>query len=71
MDAARRKYWRSYSGNPGLRFLLRDFVPRLWSGGLGQNDIDAIFIHNPQRCFSFRSTAARGANAQSKIVRRG
>jgi 5-phospho-D-xylono-1,4-lactonase len=71
MDAARRKYWRSYSGNPGLRFLLRDFVPRLWSGGLGQNDIDAIFIHNPQRCFSFRSTAARGANAVSEKVRRG
>jgi len=58
MDAARRKYWRSYGGNPGLAFLLRDFVPRLRSGGLRQNDIDAIFVHNPQRCYCFHSERA-------------
>jgi phosphotriesterase-related protein len=55
MDAARRKYWRSYGGGPGLRFLLRDFVPDLRSGGLRQIDIDAIFIRNPQRCYGFQS----------------
>ncbi|MGH9530682.1 MAG: phosphotriesterase family protein [Terriglobales bacterium] len=53
MDAARRKYWRSYGGGPGLRFLLHEFVPRLKSAGLSQNDINAIFIRNPQRCYSF------------------
>jgi phosphotriesterase-related protein len=70
MDAARRKYWRSYGGNPGLRFLLRDFVPRLRSGGLGEEDIDAIFIHNPQRCYSFHLTDC-GVNGESGTVRRG
>jgi predicted metal-dependent phosphotriesterase family hydrolase len=53
MDAARRKYWRSYGGKPGLRFLLTDFVPQLRAGGLDQTDIDAIFVRNPQRCYAF------------------
>jgi 5-phospho-D-xylono-1,4-lactonase len=53
MDAARREYWRSYGGSPGLRFLLHDFVPRLRSGGLRQADIDDIFVGNPQVCYSF------------------
>jgi 5-phospho-D-xylono-1,4-lactonase len=57
MDTARRKYWRSYGGGPGLRFLLHEFAPQLRSGGLAQNDIDAIFIRNPQRCYSFNSSA--------------
>jgi 5-phospho-D-xylono-1,4-lactonase len=55
MDAARRKYWRAYGGRPGLGFLLRDFVPRLQSGGLRWNDIETIFIQNPQRCYAFDS----------------
>ncbi len=58
MDAARRKYWRSYGGRPGLRFLLVEFVPTLRNGGLSQKDIDAIFIQNPRRCYSFVSSAA-------------
>jgi predicted metal-dependent phosphotriesterase family hydrolase len=58
MDAARRKYWRSYGGNPGLAFLLQDFVPRLRSAGLRQDDIGAIFIQNPQRCYCFHSGRA-------------
>jgi predicted metal-dependent phosphotriesterase family hydrolase len=57
MDTARRKYWRSYGGGPGLRFLLQEFVPRLKTGGLTQNDIDAIFVRNPQRCYAFNSSA--------------
>jgi phosphotriesterase-related protein len=56
MDAARRKYWRSYGGSPGLRFLLHEFVPRLQQAGLRQDDIDAILIRNPARCYSFRET---------------
>ncbi len=58
MDAARRKYWRAYGGGPGLRFLLHEFVPRLRSEGLTQNDLDAIFIRNPQRCYMFSKTGA-------------
>ncbi len=51
MDAARRKYWRSYGGGPGLRFLLHEFVPRLREAGLVQDDIDGIFVRNPARCY--------------------
>ena len=58
MDAARRKYWRAYGGSPGLRFLLRDFLPRLQDAGLTQSDVNAIFVRNPQRCYSFFSVEA-------------
>jgi 5-phospho-D-xylono-1,4-lactonase len=53
MDAARRKYWRSYGGGPGLRFLLQEFVPRLKEAGLTQDDVDAIFVRNPASCYAF------------------
>jgi 5-phospho-D-xylono-1,4-lactonase len=59
MDAARQQYWRSYGGTPGLRFLLREFVPRLRSDGLTQGDIETIFVRNPARCYAFQSN--RGA----------
>ena len=52
MDAARRKYWRSYGGGPGLDFLLREFVPRLRGAGLGVEEVDAIFIRNPSACYA-------------------
>jgi phosphotriesterase-related protein len=53
MDAARRSYWKSYGGKPGLVFLLVEFVPQLKSRGLSPSDIDSIFIENPARCYSF------------------
>jgi phosphotriesterase-related protein len=64
MDAARRKYWRSYGGKPGLTFLLREFAPRLRSGGLTQHDIDKIFIDNPQHCYSFYPVTSGLTEAQ-------
>jgi 5-phospho-D-xylono-1,4-lactonase len=68
MDAARRKYWHCYGGRPGLRFLLHEFVPRLRSGGLSENDIETIFVRNPQRCYSFyrfHQAAKTGSNMPS------
>jgi len=53
MDAARRKYWRSYGGGPGLRFLLMEFVPRLRAAGLSAEDVDTIFVRNPAGAFAF------------------
>jgi phosphotriesterase-related protein len=51
MDLARRSYYPSYGGGPGLRYLLDVFEPRLRAEGL--NDaVDQIFIHNPARAFS-------------------
>lgn len=61
MDAARRRYWRAYGGQPGMAYLLKEFVPLLRASGLSQSDIDLIFIHNPQQCYSFA-----GAPPESK-----
>jgi phosphotriesterase-related protein len=58
MDAARRRYWHGYGGQPGIAFLLRDFVPELISAGLSQEDIDRIFIANPAHCYSFTREAS-------------
>jgi phosphotriesterase-related protein len=57
MDAARRKYWHGYGGEPGMGFLLREFVPMLMEQGLTQADIDQIFIANPAGAYSFVPTA--------------
>lgn len=55
MDAARRGYWRSYGGAPGMTFLLRVFAPALIAAGLRQEDLDRIFVANPARAFRFRA----------------
>jgi phosphotriesterase-related protein len=51
MDLARRSYWPSYGGGPGLRYLLETFVPRLEAEGLGEV-MPLIFVENPARAFS-------------------
>jgi 5-phospho-D-xylono-1,4-lactonase len=53
MDAARRKYWKAYGGAPGMDFLLREFVPQLKVRGLSNTQVNAIFVQNPARCYSF------------------
>ena len=56
MDAARRAYWKSYGGAPGLTFLLQDFVPRLKSAGVSDAWIENIFVKTPARCFQFKKS---------------
>jgi len=53
MDAARRKYWHGYGGEPGLAYLLTTFCNQLRDRGLGPDDIERIFIDNPARCYAF------------------
>lgn len=55
MDAARRGYWRSYGGTPGMTFLWSVFVPMLVAAGLRAEDVDRIFVANPARAFRFRA----------------
>lgn len=52
-DAARREFWKSYGGAPGLAALLTDFAARLCEAGLSQSDIETIFVKNPARAFGF------------------
>ena len=53
MDAARKTYWRSYGGGPGLTYLLTDFSDELKQRGLTEAQWDQIFIHNPARAYRF------------------
>ena len=48
-DLGRPSYWRNYGGGPGLDFVLTQFIPRLLSEGVDQQNIDDILIHNPRR----------------------
>ncbi|HEX8919643.1 MAG TPA: hypothetical protein VF898_14155, partial [Chloroflexota bacterium] len=58
MDLARRSYYPSYGGGPGLGYLLDTFVPRLRAEGL-DDVVDAILVHNPARAFSLESKISR------------
>ncbi|MEO6528603.1 MAG: aryldialkylphosphatase [Gemmatimonadaceae bacterium] len=58
MDAARRSYWRSYGGAPGMTYLLTEFVPQLREAGLSDADVHRIFVSNPSRAYCFRATSS-------------
>jgi phosphotriesterase-related protein len=51
MDLARRSYYPSYGGGPGLGYLLEVFAPRLQREGLGDM-VQRIFVDNPARAFA-------------------
>lgn len=52
MDAARHTYWKSYGGQPGLTYLLTDFVTELHKRGLADYQ-EKIFIENPKQLYTF------------------
>lgn len=52
-DNARRSYWRSYGGGPGLSYILRCFRPRLLREGFTQEEVEQLLVQNPQRAFAF------------------
>jgi 5-phospho-D-xylono-1,4-lactonase len=58
MDAARRSYWRSYGGGPGLSFLLTDFAAQLRAAGVTNDQLRRIFETTPAATFSFATRAA-------------
>jgi len=53
MDAARKKYWTSYGGAPGLNFLLTTFTGMLKAAGVSDALIHNIFVTTPANSFSF------------------
>jgi phosphotriesterase-related protein len=52
MDMARRTYWQSFGGKPGLGFLLTTFKTDLAQMGLG-HFYDQLFFANPQQLYTF------------------
>ena len=55
MDAARRSYWRSYGGQPGLSFLLREFSAQLRAAGMTVAQWQDIFVRTPAETYAFSS----------------
>lgn len=59
MDAARRGYWRSHGGAPGLSFLLTDFSGHLRAAGLGDESLRRILVDTPAETYAFATPTAR------------
>jgi len=57
MDMAKKSYWKSYGGSPGLTFLLTSFREDLRNMGM-EEFFEDIFIKNPAALFSFARTSA-------------
>jgi phosphotriesterase-related protein len=57
MDAARRRYWQSYGGAPGLSFLYTTFAQQLRDNGLSSSQVAGLFLANPAKAFSFASAS--------------
>ena len=53
MDAARRGYWRSYGGTPGLSYLVTDFAAALRAAGVSDDALHRIFVTTPATTFAF------------------
>lgn len=58
MDAARRGYWRSYGGTPGLEFLLDGFTESMAARGITAPARHRLFVTNPARAYAFVPSAA-------------
>lgn len=59
MDAARRRYYRAYGGEPGLRYLLGPFTTALEAHGIDAHARRALFVDNPARFLAFDAGAPR------------
>lgn len=53
MDAARRRYWQSYGGEPGLAWLMRELPAAMRAAGIGEDAVRRVFVDNPAAAFSF------------------
>lgn len=53
MDAARRSYWKSHGGAPGLSYLLTDFTAQLRANSVTDEMLHRIFVTTPAATFSF------------------
>ena len=57
LDLGARDYLRAYGGGPGLRYLMRTFVPRL-RRHLGDDATEAILVANPARLYAIEGVTA-------------
>lgn len=55
MDAARRSYWKSYGGAPGMSYLFGSFKNQMSDAGISDELIHKVFVSTPARVYSFKS----------------
>lgn len=55
MDAAKRTYWASYGGSPGITYLVRGLVQALAERGVSERHIHAMLVETPARAYAFAS----------------
>ena len=53
MDAARRGYWTTYGGRPGMTFLLGAFSGAMRDRGIDEATLAQLFVANPARAYAF------------------
>ena len=57
LDAARRGYWTTHGGSPGMAWLLGGFARAMAARGIGPRDQALLFVENPARAFTFAPVA--------------
>jgi 5-phospho-D-xylono-1,4-lactonase len=64
-DMARKSYFKSYGGNPGLEHVPITVKKMLAQAGLSSETIDNILIHNPRRWLEFE------VSSESRVLSHG
>ena len=54
MDAARRSYWTSYGGRPGLSWLYTTFRQTMLDAAIPATLIENVFLTTPARVYAFK-----------------
>ena len=53
-DLGRRSYWATHEGNPGLAYLLSQFVPRMKAEGIPDSAVQDMLVSNPREALQIR-----------------
>ncbi len=51
-DMGKKEYLRVYGGNPGFRYIVREFKASLLKNGISEKQYNQILIENPKRLFT-------------------
>jgi predicted metal-dependent phosphotriesterase family hydrolase len=57
LDAARQKYWTQFGGKPGWIYLLGEFADLMRERGLGDTELQTLFVEAPKGAFTFGEQA--------------
>lgn len=53
LDAARQRYWTQFGGAPGWAYLLGEFSDLMRERGLGDAELDQLFVEAPRGAYTF------------------